>query len=103
MTGGLLTPTLATGAALGGFLGTVWSLLWPGTSAGVYALVGAAAMLGAGMQAPLTALVLVLELTHTGFALMVPLMIATASATAVARRVDGYSIYSGRLAARSPS
>jgi CIC family chloride channel protein len=58
--GGLLTPTLATGAALGGFLGSVWSLLWSGTPVGVYALVGAAAMLGAGMQAPLTALVLVL-------------------------------------------
>jgi chloride channel protein, CIC family len=101
--GGLLTPTLATGAALGGFLGIVWSMLWPGTAVGVYALVGAAAMLGAGMQAPLTALVLVLELTHSGFALMVPLVVATVLATAVARRVDGYSIYSGRLAALPPS
>lgn len=100
--GGLLTPTLATGAALGGFLGLAWSLLWPGTPAGVYALVGAAAMLGAGMQAPLTALVLVLELTHTGFALMVPLVVATVLATAVARRVDGYSIYSARLPAQPP-
>jgi H+/Cl- antiporter ClcA len=99
--GGLLTPTLSTGAALGGFLGLAWSLLWPGTPVGVYALIGAAAMLGAGMQAPLTALVLVLELTDTGFALMVPLVIATALATVVARRVDGYSIYSGRLAALS--
>jgi hypothetical protein len=31
---------------------------------------------------------------------MVPLVVATALATAVARRVDGYSIYSGRLGAR---
>ena len=101
--GGLLTPTLATGAALGGFLGLAWSLLWPGTPVGVYALVGAAAMLGAGMQAPLTALVLILELTHHGFAPVVPLVIATALATAVARNIDGYSIYSGRLAALPPS
>ncbi len=101
--GGLLTPTLATGAALGGSFGIAWSLLWPGTPVGVYAMIGAAAMLGAGMQAPLTALVLVLELTHTGFALVVPLVIATALATAVARRVDGYSIYSGRLLAVPPS
>ncbi|MCU1625280.1 MAG: chloride channel protein [Pseudonocardia sp.] len=98
--GGLLTPTPATGAALGGFLGIAWSHLWPGTPVGVYALLGAAALLGAGMQAPPTALVLVLELTHSGFAIMVPLVIATSLATAVARRVDGYSIYSGRLAAR---
>ncbi len=101
-TGGLLTPTLATGAALGGVLGLAWSLVWPGTPAGVYALIGASAMLGAGMQAPLTALVLVLELTHTGFALMVPLAVATVLATAVARQVDGYSIYSGRLPADPP-
>jgi len=87
--GGLLTPTLATGAALGGFLGIAWSVLWPGTPVGVFALVGAAAMLGAGMQAPLTALVLVLELTHVGFELMVPLVIATALATVVARQMDG--------------
>ncbi len=98
--GGLLTPTLSTGAALGGFLGLAWSLLWPGTPAGVFALIGAAAMLGAGMQVPLTALVLIVELTHTGFTLTVPLIIATGLATVVARQVDGYSIYTGRLAAR---
>lgn len=54
------------------------------------------------MQAPLTARLLVLELTHTGFGLMVPLVIGTTLATAVARRVDGYSIYSGGLAAPPP-
>ena len=32
-----------------------------------FALVGAAAMIGASMQAPLAGLVLVLELTHSGF------------------------------------
>lgn len=95
--GGLLTPTLSTGAVLGGFLGTAWGLLWPGAPVGAYAMLGAAAMLGAGMQAPLVALALVLELTHSGFALMVPAAIVTLIATAVARWVDGYSIYSARL------
>jgi chloride channel protein, CIC family len=99
--GGLFTPTLSTGAALGGFLGLAWSLLWPGSSVGAYAMVGAAAMIGASMQAPLTALALVLELTHSGFQIMVPLMAATVTATAVARYVDGYSIYSARLPASS--
>jgi len=99
--GGLFTPTLSTGAALGGFLGLAWSLLWPGSSVGAYAMVGAAAMVGASMQAPLTALALVLELTHSGFQIMVPLMAATVTATAVARYVDGYSIYSARLSASS--
>lgn len=98
--GGLFTPTLSTGAALGAALGAVWSLLWPGTPVGTFALIGAAALIGAGMQAPLAGLAMVLELTHSGFALMVPSVVATFLATAVARWVDGYSIYSARLAAR---
>ncbi|GAY11998.1 chloride channel protein [Pseudonocardia sp. N23] len=95
--GGLLTPTLSTGAVLGGFLGSVWALVWPGAPVGAFAMMGAAAMLGAGMQAPLAALALVLELTHSGFEIMAPAAAVTLIATAVARWVDGYSIYSARL------
>jgi len=98
--GGLFTPTLSTGAALGGAAGLAWSLAWPGSPAGAYALVGAAAMLGAAMQAPLTGLVLILELAHGGFPLLIPLIAATVTATVVARYVDGYSIYSARLHAQ---
>jgi chloride channel protein, CIC family len=97
--GGLFTPTMSTGAMLGGFLGAVWTLAWPGEPGGAFAMVGAVAMIGASMQAPLTALVLVLELTHSGFELAVPMMAATVTATVVARRIDGYSIYSARLSA----
>jgi chloride channel protein, CIC family len=97
--GGLFTPTLSTGAVLGGGLGLAWSLVWPGSPVGAYAVIAAAAMLGAGMQAPLAGLALVLELTHTGFQLMIPMIIATVIATEVARRIDGYSIYSARLPA----
>jgi CIC family chloride channel protein len=98
--GGLFTPTLSIGAVLGGALGVVWTLLWPGSPVGAYATIGAAAMIGASMQAPFTALVLVLELTHSGFSIMVPMISATVGATAVTRHVDGYSIYSARLAAK---
>lgn len=101
--GGLFTPTLSTGAVLGAALGGVWSLLWPGAPIGAYAMIGAAAMVGAGMQAPLAGLALVLELTHSGFGLMVPMMLATLLATAVTRWVDGYSIYSARLGPHSTS
>jgi H+/Cl- antiporter ClcA len=97
--GGLFTPVLSTGAVLGGGTGILWSLAWPGSPAGAYAMVGAAAMLGAGMQAPLAGLALVLELTDSGLQIIVPLIIATIIATAVARHVDGYSIYSARLRA----
>ncbi|HTW19083.1 MAG TPA: chloride channel protein, partial [Mycobacteriales bacterium] len=97
--GGLLTPTLATGAALGGFLGLAWTHLWSGAPAGAFALVGAAAMLSAGLQAPLTGLVLMVEFTGTGTSVIVPMLIAAVLATTVARYVDGYSIYSVRLPA----
>ena len=95
--GGLFTPTLATGAVLGGALGIAWSLAWPGSPSGAFAMVGAAAMIGASLQAPLSGLALVLELTHGGFGLLVPMAAATALATLVAFHVDGYSIYSARL------
>lgn len=99
--GGLFTPTMSTGAVLGGGLGLAWSQLWPGSPVGAFAMIGAAAMIGASMQAPLAALVLVLELTHNGFELMVPMIAATAVATVVVRYIDGYSIYSARLPSRA--
>ena len=95
--GGVFTPFLATGAVFGALAGDLWVHLWPGSPIGAFALIGAAAMIGASMQAPLSGLVLVLELTHTGFALALPMMLATLIATAVSRHVDGYSIYSARL------
>jgi chloride channel protein, CIC family len=97
--GGLFTPVMSTGAVLGGALGALWSMMWPGSPIGAYAMIGAAAMIGAGMQAPLAALVLVLELTDSGLQLMVPMIVATAIATAITRWIDGYSIYSARLTA----
>jgi len=99
--GGLFTPTLSTGAMLGGFLGAAWSMMWGGSPVGAFAMVGAAAMIGASMQAPLAAIALVLELTHSGISVLVPMMTATAGATALARYVDGYSIYSARLPAEA--
>lgn len=103
VSGGLFTPVMSTGAVLGGGLGLAWSQLWPGSPVAAYAMIGAAALLGAAMQAPLAAVALVLELTHSGFGLMVPVILATALATAVARWIDGYSIYSARLTAPAPT
>lgn len=98
--GGLFTPVMSSGAVLGGGFGILWSDLWPGAPVGAFAIVGAAAAIGSAMQAPITGLALVLELTHSGFALMTAMLLATTVATAVARYVDGYSIYSARLPSR---
>jgi chloride channel protein, CIC family len=100
--GGVFTPFLSSGAVLGGFLGVAWTHFWHGTPVGAFALIGAAAMIGAVMQAPLAGLVLVLELTHSGFAIAIPMITAVAIATFVVRQIDGYSIYSARLPRRAP-
>jgi H+/Cl- antiporter ClcA len=55
------------------------------------------------MQAPLVGLVLVLELTHSGFALAIPMIVAVVIATFVGRQIDGYSIYSARLPRHVPT
>jgi H+/Cl- antiporter ClcA len=101
--GGLFTPTMATGALLGAALGLAWGHLWAGSPVGAFALIGASAMIGASMQAPLAGVALVLELTRSGFNLVAPMMAATLVATAIARYLDGYSIYSARLPVEAPA
>ncbi len=83
--GGLFTPTLTFGVLFGGLVGHAWGGLWPGASPGGYALVGGAAVLAASMQGPLAAIVLVLELAPRSQTLVVPLLLAVAGATVVAR------------------
>jgi CIC family chloride channel protein len=56
-------------------------------------------MISSAMQAPLTALALVLELTGGGFGILIPMIAASVVAAAITRRIDGYSIYSARLRA----
>jgi len=95
--GGLFTPTLTLGVLFGALLGHGWSVLWPGAPPGSYAIIGGAAVLAASMQGPLAAVVLMLELTHHADGLMVPVLLAVAEATIVARLFGAPSIYSARL------
>ena len=97
--GGLFTPTLTYGVLLGGLLGDAWTQLWPGAPLGSYAIIGGAAVLGASMQGPLAAIVLLLELTHQADSLMVPMLLAVVEATVLTRVVGVPSIYSARVAA----
>ena len=63
--GGLIGPTLVIGAAAGGLIGIVMQSLTGSdpTSIGFFAMLGMAAMMGATLQAPLAALMALLELT----------------------------------------
>jgi H+/Cl- antiporter ClcA len=98
--GGVFTPFLATGALFGALAGVLWHHVWSGAPVGACAVIGASAMIGASMQAPLTGLVITMELIHGGFGIAIPIMLATLLASYVVRRVDGYSIYSARLPMR---
>jgi len=98
--GGLFTPTLAIGTMLGGVAGSLWIHLWPGASVGSYAFIGGAAMLGAAMQGPISAVVMVLELAPGGTGVVVPIVIAVAGGTIVARIVGEHSIFAVRVAER---
>ena len=95
--GGLFTPSLALGAMLGGLLGLPWSWLWPGDPPGLFALLGAAALLAATTQGPISTIVLMMELTGYSRAAIVPLLLAVATATLVARIIEPRSIYDARL------
>jgi chloride channel protein, CIC family len=98
--GGLFTPSLALGALLGGTLGLVWSWMWPGAPLGLYAVLGAAAVLAATTHGPISAVVLVMELTGRDRSFVLPLLLVVVIATVVARTLDPRSIYDARFTKR---
>jgi H+/Cl- antiporter ClcA len=98
--GGLFTPSLALGALLGGALGVLWSALWPGVPAGLFAVLGAAGVLAATTHGPISAIFLVMELTGRDRSFVLPLLIMVITATVVARTLDVRSIYDARLSSR---
>ncbi len=100
--GGVFTPTLLLGALLGAGLSQLLAALFGPHAIGPmggYALVGMAALTAATTHAPLMAAVLVFELSGD-YAIVVPLMLATAIAMLVSRRLRGDSVYMAELRRR---
>ena len=95
--GGLFTPSLTVGALLGAILGHAWSWFWPGVPPGLFAVLGAAAVLAATTQGPISTVVLMMELTGRDRSFIAPLLLAIATATLVARTIEPRSIYDARL------
>jgi len=99
--GGIFAPSLFIGAMAGGAVGTVVHLIWPESTAGprAYALVGMAAVVGATTHAPITAIVIIFELT-ADYKIILPLMISCTIATLLATRLQRGSIYTIKLLRR---
>jgi H+/Cl- antiporter ClcA len=95
--GGLFTPSLTVGAMLGGVLGHAWSWVWPGVPPGMFAVLGAGAVLAATTQGPISTVVLMMELTGRDRSFILPLLLAVGTATLVARTIEPRSIYDARL------
>jgi len=95
--GGLFTPSLTFGALLGGVLGFAWSSLWPGVPAGLFAFLGAGAVLAATTQGPISTVVLLMELTGRDRSFILPLLLVVATATLVARSIEPRSVYDAQL------
>jgi hypothetical protein len=88
---------MTIGALLGALFGHAWNCIVPGASMGACAVIGSCAFLAAASQGPISALVLVLELTRHIDATMVPMLLAVTGAMLTARRLESQSVYSVRL------
>jgi len=93
--GGLFTPSLYLGVATGGAFGVAISKLFPGLGLHpeAYALVGMGTMVAAATHAPITAILLVFEMTND-YAITIPLMISVTLGYVIARRIESDSLYS---------
>lgn len=96
--GGTFGPTLFTGGIAGFVIGRLINLtgihVIPEAN---FVLVGMAGMMAGVMQAPMTAIFLIAEMTG-GYDLLIPLILTSAISFATIRLVEQYSIYTKRIA-----
>ena len=101
--GGVFTPSMFLGAALGGLVGAavphVFAHRASAALAGGYALAGMAAMIAATTHAPLMAAVLGFELSGD-YSIVIPLVVATSIAAILSRRLRPDSVYTEELRTR---
>ena len=99
--GGIFAPSLFIGAVAGGTFGYFAHALFPAVTAteGAYALVGMAALVAGTTHAPITAILIIFEMT-SDYRIILPLMVAVVFSTLVARRIFEPSIYTIKLIKR---
>lgn len=99
--GGVFLPSLFIGSVAGGLYGAAAHGLFPGFTAGsgAYALVGMAGVLSAATHSPITALILLFEVTGD-YEIILPVMIVTTLATLIGRALNADSIYTLKFSRR---
>ncbi|MDE2062823.1 MAG: chloride channel protein [Bradyrhizobium sp.] len=96
--GGIFSPSLYLGATLGAAFAAAVEMVLPhsGLSLPSAAIVGMAAVVGAGTGGVMTAIVMVFEMTRD-YAIIVPVIVAVALAAGVRRALVGETIYTIKL------
>ncbi len=99
--GGVFAPSLFIGAMLGAAYGQILTHAAPGVAgpAGAYALIGMGAVFAGSARAPITAVVILFELTGE-YSIILPLMTAIVLATGVSHLISRDTIYSLKLRRR---
>lgn len=97
--GGVFAPSLFMGAMLGGAFGVAANTLFPTLEIvpAAFAMVGMAAVLAGAIHAPLTAILLLFEMTND-YRIILPLMFAVVIASLVSRLIQKDSVYIHSLA-----
>ncbi|MCB9638420.1 MAG: chloride channel protein [Myxococcales bacterium] len=96
--GGIFAPSLFMGAVLGGIVGSLAHQFFPqiAPNPGAYAIVGMAAVFSGAARAPMTAILIVFEMSND-YHLILPLMLVTVFSTLLAERLHPESIYTLKL------
>ena len=96
--GGVFAPSLFIGAMAGGLIGNLAQLLHGAHagSPGSYALVGMGGMVAGAMHAPITAMIMIFELTGT-YTIILPLMTVCSLSVLISSRLQRESIYTWKL------
>lgn len=99
--GGIFAPSLFLGAVTGGFFGTIVHQMFPAVTAtsGAYALVMMGAVVAATTHAPITAIIMIFELTQD-ITSIPPLMAACVVSTLISSYLHPESIYTLKLVRR---
>ena len=96
--GGVFAPTLFIGAMAGTAFGTIAHTTFPAVTeaAGAYGLIGMGAALGGATGAPITAVVILFELTGE-YSIILPLMAAVVMAAGTGHLLSKQTIYTAKL------